>query len=130
MKGARRLGSAAGVALALFAPGAFACGVCLEDKVAAAYDHAAVQQALGRGEVVVFAEVRGRGAPKDLVAAAREAAKRVPGVSAQSVRAAEAPAAISFAVKPASRSPEAVLAAIERAASGPAVRLELLKVLR
>ena len=130
MKNLRRVGWAAGAALALSAAGAFACGVCIEDKVAAAYDHAAVQQALGRGEVVVFAEVRGRGAAKDFVAAARDAAKRVPGVTAQSVRAADAPASLSFSVKPQSRSPEAALAAIERAASTSAVRLELLKVLR
>jgi GNAT superfamily N-acetyltransferase len=130
MKLARRLATATCAAFALVGPAAFACGVCIEDKVAAAYDHATVQEARARGEVVVFAEVRGRGAAAHFVAAAREAAKRVPGVAAQSVRAADEPASLSFALNPRARSPEAVLAAIERAASAAAVRLELLKVMR
>jgi GNAT superfamily N-acetyltransferase len=117
-------------AFALFGPAAYACGVCIEDKVAAAYDHATVQEARARGEVVVFAEVRGRGTAAKFVAAAREAARRVPGVPAKSVRAAEAPASLSFALDARSRSPEAALAAIERAASAAAVKLDLLKVLR
>jgi hypothetical protein len=34
---------------------AMACGVCLEDKVAATYDYALVQRALAQQRVVVFA---------------------------------------------------------------------------
>ena len=107
-----------------------ACGVCVEDKVAAAYDHAVVERARENGEVVVFAQVRGRGTSADSVGAAREAAGRVPGVVARSVRTSEDSEAISFAMDPRGRSPEAVLSAVERAAGRAAVKLELLKVLR
>jgi hypothetical protein len=117
-------------AAALGAAAAQACGVCIDDKVAAAYDHGVVTRAAERGQVVVFAEVRGAGTAASLVGAARKAAARVPGVVAASVRGAEAPATLSFALDPRVRSPEAALAAVERGAPAAAVRLELLKVMR
>ncbi len=107
-----------------------ACGVCIDDKVAAAYDHDVVTRATDRGQVVVFAEVSGPGAAADFVPAARRAAARVPGVIAASVRAAEAPAALSFALDARVRSPEAALAAVEKAAAKAGVKLALLKILR
>ena len=122
---------AAIAATGLLAPAAAtACGVCIDDKVAAAYDHAVVTRASERGQVVVFAEVSGRGAAADFVPAARRAAARVSGVVAASVRAAEAPASLSFALDARVRSPEAALAAVEKAAGKSGVRLALLKVLR
>ena len=107
-----------------------ACGVCVEDKIAAAYDHAVVERAREKGEVVVFAQVRGPGTSAQSVGAAREAAKRVRGVAARSVRASEALEAVSFALDPRVRSPEAALSAVERVAGTAALRLELLKVMR
>lgn len=121
---------AAAAAWTLAAASAQACGVCIDDKVAAAYDHEVVMRATDRGQVVVFAEVRGRGAAADFVPAARRAAARVRGVVAASVRAAEAPAALSFALDARVRSPEAALAAVEKAAATSGVKLALLKVLR
>ena len=114
----RRLAAAA--VLALAAPAALACGVCIEDKVAAAYDHAVVTRAVDRGWVVVFAEVKGAG---DAAAAAR----RLGGVDASSVRVSQQPGSLSFALDPRRRSPREALAAIERAAAP--LRLELLKVM-
>ena len=119
--------AAIGAAAALAAQ---ACGVCVEDKVAAAYDHAVVERAREKGEVVVFAQVRGRGASAESVGAARAAGKRVSGVVARSVRGSSDLEAISFALDPRVRSPEAALAAVERAAGAAVVKLELLKVLR
>ena len=119
--------AAAMLGLAL-APGAFACGVCVDDKVAVAYDHAVVVKAAARGHVVVFAEVAGASGPAaDAVAAAKAAAMRLKGVDRDSVRGAPAPAAISFALDPAERSPEQALAAVARAAG---LRLTLLRVMR
>src|SRR5437868_467984 len=85
--------------------GAQACGVCLEDKVAAAYDHATVARALKSGRVMVFAEVAGEGDIHRRVLAVRAAAARVKGVDASSVRAAESPAVVSFALDASQRSP-------------------------
>jgi len=127
----RRLALAAlAASCALAAASAQACGVCVEDKVAAAYDHEVVTRAADRGQVMVFAEVNGRGAPADFVPVARRAAARVPGVVAASVRAAESPPALSFALDARIRSPEAALEAVEKAAAASGVKLALLRVLR
>ena len=114
---------------AMASSGALACGVCVDDKVAAAYDHAVVQRALQRGQVVVFAEVEGSGRAEDRVRAAREAARRVAGVEAASLRSAPAPAALSFALDARVSSPERALKAANAFASGRA-ELRLLKVMR
>ena len=66
---------------------AFACGVCVEDKIAAVYDHAAVHQALAAKRTVVFFHIDG-----SLVVSERskraiaDIARATPGVDAASVR--------------------------------------------
>jgi hypothetical protein len=75
------------LALSLATSQALACGVCVEDKIAAVYDHAAVQRALAAKRTVVFFHIDGK-----LVADARtkrsisEIARATPGVDAASVR--------------------------------------------
>ena len=71
----------------LFCSTALACGVCVEDKIAAVYDHAAIHRALAAKRTVVFFHIDGK-----LVADARtkrsiaEIARATPGVDAASVR--------------------------------------------
>jgi hypothetical protein len=108
-------------ALLMYGGIALACGVCVEDKVAATYDHAVVQRAAARGQVVVFCEIVG---PVD-AARIRKAARSVAALDADSVRVSEVPAAISFVVD-AKQSPQAAASAIQR---GLAKGIEL-KVLR
>ena len=73
--------------LALLAGNALACGVCVEDKIAAVYDHAAVQHALAAKRTVVFFHIDG-----NLVISERskrsisEIARATPGVDPASVR--------------------------------------------
>ena len=95
------------------------CGVCVEDKVAATYDHALVQQALQRGRVVVFAEPR---APIDSVhlKALATAAARAPGVEAKTVKTSASPTSVSFVLDPRRASAKQTLAALH---------LDLLKVI-
>lgn len=50
-------------ALLAAAPAAWACGVCIEDKVAAVFDYSVVQRALGAGHHVAFFAVDGLRAP-------------------------------------------------------------------
>jgi len=75
------------VALLLACSQALACGVCVEDKIAAVYDHAAVHQALAAKRTVVFFHIDGK-----LVADERtrrsiaSVARTTPGVDAASVR--------------------------------------------
>jgi hypothetical protein len=105
-----------------------ACGFCIEDKVAAAYDHAVVSRAREAGRVMVFAEVEGSGTAVDRVRAVRKAASRVKAIDASSIRVSEAPAMVSFALDARARTPEQALAATERGA--PGAHLTLLKVER
>jgi hypothetical protein len=114
--------------LALAAMDAPACGVCVEDKVAAAYDHAVVSGARSRGGKVVFAEVSGTEAPSVAVGRARKAALRLRGVDAASVRTSDSPAVISFALD-AIATPESALAALAKGHRGERITLTLLKVL-
>ncbi|HEY1326313.1 MAG TPA: hypothetical protein VGI14_05200 [Casimicrobiaceae bacterium] len=109
---------------------AWACGVCVEDKVAATYDHAVVTRAVERRHVVVFAAIEGSGDAQALSRRVRNAASRSAGVDRSSVRASADPAALSFALDPRAAAPEAALAAIEKAASAPGLKLELLRVAR
>lgn len=121
--------AALAAALAAFTPAAFACGICVEDKVAATYDHGVITKALGRGHVVVFAEVKGSDNAATLTRAARKAALGVRGVDRATVRVAEQPTVVSFALDGSLRTPIQALAAMERAAASR-VKLDLLKVMR
>ncbi|HJV59335.1 MAG TPA: hypothetical protein VJ743_00255 [Albitalea sp.] len=89
---------------------AWACGACVEDKVAATYDHAVVQHAAALGQVVVFCDVQGRFDAQRL----HRAATRVRGIDAASVRTSSEPSALSFALD-AGQTPHAAIAALQRA---------------
>jgi hypothetical protein len=122
------------VAILLFSglPGiALACGACLEDKVAATYDHHVVTSALAQKHVVVFAAVEGSGSAKALVGAAKKAASRIGGIDASSVRAAHEPApALAFAIDPGKQTPQRALLAIEQSVNGKPMKLTLLRVVQ
>jgi hypothetical protein len=51
---------ATALALLLASSQALACGVCVEDKIAAVYDHAAVQKSLAAKRTVVFFHIDGK----------------------------------------------------------------------
>jgi hypothetical protein len=108
-------------ALTAIAPSASqACGACVEDKVAATYDHGVVERAAASGEVMVFCEVIG---PLD-AQRLKEAVRRVRGVKPQSVRVSEQLAAMSFAVNPRVRSPQGAVETAQRGmASGTRLRI-------
>lgn len=119
---ARVLG-AAGAALAPMA--SHACGACVEDNVAATYDHQVLTRAKAVGSVVVFCQVSAQFDAPQLVKSAR----RVAGVSAQSVRTSNQPPALSFAFDPARQSPQAAVDAIGR--SLPAnTRVSIVRVMK
>lgn len=116
------------IALLLFiasvaASDAAACGACVEDKIAATYDHAVVQHAAEKGDVVVFCEIKGSLENARLKAAAHH----VKGLEAASVRIASAPPALSFALDGAQQSPEDAVAALQRAV--PDTRITIIRVI-
>jgi hypothetical protein len=98
---------------------ALMCGVCVEDKVAATYDHAVVARALAQQRVVVFAEPRASIDAKTLKALAARAA-RAPGVEAATVKTSESPASVSFVLDPRRADARKTVAALQ---------LDLLKVI-
>jgi hypothetical protein len=66
---------------------ALACGVCVEDKIAAVYDHAAVHQAIAAKRTVVFFAIDGKLVSDERTRRAIAAAARAaPGVDPASVR--------------------------------------------
>lgn len=117
-----RVRLAAAAALLLAAP-ARACGVCVEDKVAATYDHGVLQRATARGQLVVFCGVTG---PAD-AARLRQAAARVRGLDRDSLRISAEPAAVSFALDPARQSARSAVAALQGALPA-GTRLELIRL--
>jgi len=104
--------AAAGLALALHAPGALACGYCVEDKIASTYDHAVVTQALAKKHHIAFFHIDGVIAPGDATRHAIEASIiSTPGVDKGSVRVAVETLTVSLAFDPA-RTPLPALQAV------------------
>ena len=110
--------------------GAMACGVCIEDKVAATYDHAVVTRAVAGGRVVVFAEPRANVEAATLARKLSAAAARTRGVDPASVRTSQAPASLAFALDPKAATPSAALAAISKSAGVARLELVELRVIR
>lgn len=108
----------------LAASNAMACGACVEDKIAATYDHAVIERAAAKGDVVVFCELKGGMVDTESLKAA---AHRVKGVDAKSVRIARQPPALSFALDGAMHSPEEAVTALQRAA--PQTQITILRLI-
>lgn len=119
------------LALVVSAPvQALACGVCIDDKVAATYDHAVVVAAAKKKEVVVFTAIEGRGDAAKLVGVAVQAARRAPGVESGTVRSALQPTpTLSFVVDPKVATPQRAIAAVQERLSDRA-RIDLLRTIR
>jgi hypothetical protein len=124
--------AAAAAALALGAAAAAACGVCVEDRIAAVYDHAAVRGERARGHAVVFAGIAdagGRRAP-DGAERVRRALGSCAGVEPRSVRITTDAAAAAFAFDPAREPLARLLARLGRTLASHGLRLDTLRVLR
>ena len=98
----------------------FACGYCVEDKIAATYDHAVVTQALARKHQVAFFHVDGA-APSRAVL--ERAAYSAPGVDKGSVRVAADLLTVSLAFDPSRATLGAIHARIEKTLAAHRVSL-------
>ena len=107
----------------LAASNAIACGACVEDKVAATYDHAVIERATSKGDVVVFCELKGVVDVNRLKAAARH----VKGIDATSIRVAQAPAALSFALNDVRQSPDNAVVALRHTL--PDVEIKIIRLI-
>ena len=106
-----------------------ACGVCIDDKVAATYDHAVVTRAVARHQLMVFGEIAGAVDMKVATSRIARAAPEVPGIDRRSVRTSLAPAAFSFALDPAARAPDAAVAELQKRLHVPGATLVVLRVM-
>jgi hypothetical protein len=121
--------------LVVFTAGMFAaslawgCGVCVEDKMAATYDHKLVARALDRGHHVVFTELSG----PPLTAAQWQLLGRttqsVRGVMRDSVRTSKSSMGLSFEIDPNATPAAAAIAEINRRMEKQPIRLSLIRAL-
>ena len=102
---------AALLALALVSSPAAACGYCLEDQIAATYDHAVVTQALARKHQVAYFHVDGTAKSR---AALEKAAYAAPAVDRGTVRVSADLLTVSFAFDPARATLGAIHARVEK----------------
>jgi len=98
---------------------AFACGYCVEDKIAATYDHAVVTQALARQHHVAFLHVDGGAATRQTL---ERAAYRA-GVDKGSVRVSSDRLTVSFAFDPARATLGVIHTRMEKALAAERVSL-------
>lgn len=128
----RRRGAALLLALAL-AGRAAACGYCIEDRIAAVYDHAQVQAALAALAAhrhVAYVAVLGEALDAAVTRAALEqAVAAVPAVQAGSLRFDAAAASAAFVLNPAQQGAAAVVEALNRALAPRGLRVGLMRVL-
>lgn len=114
----------------LYCPVAFACGHCVEDKVASVYDHAIVVRAEATRHHVAFCAIEGSLPPGEETRRLLErAAAAVPGVIARSIRVSIDNAALSFAFDPARVSVESAVRSANRDIAARGWRLEPMRVM-
>jgi len=115
VKAAAWLRAAIASAGMLAAGAALACGHCVEDRIAAVYDHASVQRALAaRHQVAYFAWDGAMARDEALRRKLVSLAETVPGVDKGSVRVSMEPAAIAVSFDPQRGDRAAIGAALQK----------------
>ena len=108
----------------------FACGFCVEDKMAVVYDHATVSGAIARNHHVAFFHIDGKLAPgPGTKRALEELANASTGVDRGSARASPESAVLSVAFDPQRMPVAALQAALERKLAARRNTLMLLQVM-
>ncbi|QAU35205.1 hypothetical protein [Janthinobacterium sp. 17J80-10] len=121
---------AAGFLLAIHGPPANACGHCVEDKIAAVYDHVIVTKAQAQGHPVAFFAIDGEIVQDETTRRAIETMVRsTNGVDQDSVRVSLELASISFSFDPKRARIAAVVNALGTRLSSKNLRLLELKIL-
>jgi hypothetical protein len=119
------LRSALLAALLAASPAAYACGHCVEDKIAGVYDHAAVTRAIGAKHTVVFFAIDGALKPgQPMRMKIEKIAASVPGVDPGSARVSMELASLAIAFDPRRTNLAGVQKDLERKLA--ALRLSLL----
>jgi hypothetical protein len=109
---------------------AVACGACVEDTIAATYDHAVVERAAAQGKLLVYASIDGIGDAKALANKAGVAARHVTGVDRTSVRVSASPLALSFAIDPKAQTVDGAIASVQQRGHDQGIRLSVVRVVQ
>ena len=116
--------------LILLSQNAWACGYCVEDKIASAYDHAVVTNALAHKHHVVFFHIEGVLPTGDAGRRSlSEAVRSVLGVDAGTVRVSVETATASFAFDPARAPLGALQSRIEKKLAARNLTLQPLRIM-
>jgi hypothetical protein len=119
----------AAASLAPLSSASLACGYCVEDRVAAVYDHAVIVSALERRHQVAFLAIEGPVGSADTERRALESSLRqVPGIDAGSLRVSLSGAALSFAYDPKRMGLGPILARVERKLAPKGLGVAILRV--
>jgi hypothetical protein len=111
---------AAIIALLLASGPAAACGYCVEDKIAATYDHAVVTRAFAQRHHVAFVHVDGTAPSRKTL---EDAIYSAPAVDRGSARVAADLLTVSFAFDPSRATLGAIHARIEKRLAGKGIAL-------
>ena len=123
-------GATVGLVLALQAGIAAACGYCVEDKIAATYDHAVLTRAIAQKHSVVFFHIDGSVPPGDAGRRWLEtAAESTSGVDRGSVRVSVDTFSVSFAFDPKAVPLSRVQASLEKKLAAKKLSLMPLRVM-
>jgi hypothetical protein len=106
-----------------------ACGVCIEDKVAATYDHAILTKAKASNQIVVFGAISGSGNVSQARTRIAAVAPGIKGVQRGTTLTSAAPAAFSFVLDPRSQRPEAAIADLQKRLDMPGLQLTFIRVM-
>jgi copper chaperone CopZ len=113
-----------GVTLIFLASNAMACGYCVEDKIAAVYDHAAVTQARAQKHTTVYFAIDG--AIRDSASSLKSALERTKGVEKGSARVSVEAQALAVTFDPRRTALPALQSALEKALKPRGLELLLL----
>jgi len=112
------------IALALVSSPAAACGYCLEDQIAAAYDHAVVTRALATKHHVAFLHVDGAAKSHAVL---EKAAYSAPAVDRGTVRVSADLLTVSFAFDPARANLGVIHARMEKSLGVPLMPFQVME---
>lgn len=115
--------------LAMAAPLALACGYCIEDRVAAVYDHDVVEAAVAKKRFVAFFSIAGAGTPDAASRRAIATALEAGGVLKGTTRVALESAACSAAFDPARTSLERIVAKANQPLAAKGLSIAALRVI-
>ena len=120
----------AGLLLLVPSAAAIACGHCVEDKVAAAYDHSVIVRSVDRGHEVAFFAIEGRiAASPGFRREIETALQSTGGIDRGTARVSRDATSLSFAYDPGRQKLGPIARALEKRLAPKGLNISLLRVI-